>query len=42
MASDSKEQLEFPIGGVPVKFPYNPYPPQKAMMAKVREHILTN
>ena len=27
--------MEFPMGGVTVKFPYKPYPPQKAMMSKV-------
>lgn len=28
---------EFPMGGVTVKFPYKPYPPQKAMMSKVKK-----
>lgn len=32
-------QQEVPIGGVRVKFPFKPYPSQKAMMAKARMHI---
>ena len=31
-------QQEVPIGGVRVKFPFKPYPSQKAMMAKARIH----
>lgn len=32
-------QQEVPIGGVRVKFPFKPYPSQKAMMAKARIHM---
>ena len=31
----TRDQFEFPIGGLVVKFPFSPYPPQRAMMAKV-------
>lgn len=34
--SSGREQHDFPTGGLVVKFPYNPYPPQKAMMSKVK------
>ena len=33
---DFVKQLEYHIGGVPVKFPCKPYPTQMAMMAKVQ------
>ena len=34
-ASTAREQHDFMAGGLSVKFPYPPYPPQKAMMSKV-------
>ena len=35
-SKSSGSQYEYHIGGVPVKFPFKPYPTQMAMMAKVR------
>ena len=34
-SASNRAQLEYAVGGVPVKFPCKPYPTQMAMMAKV-------